>query len=217
VVNPLEFRREKFLGYIEDRRREPRQDILSDLANATYLDGSVPAVMYVVHVASLLFGAGQDTTAHLLGNALRILAEDAGLQDRLRGNLDGVPGFMEEVLRHSGPVKSTFRLAKKPLELAGVAIAPGTHVMIATAAANRDPRRFDDPAEFRPERANAKEHLSFGRGAHTCRARRWPAPKRASPSSGCSPGSRTFGSMMRSMAPPENGGSPTRPLTSSGR
>lgn len=170
VINPLEFRREKFLAYIEDRRRNPREDILSDLANATYPDGSTPPAMDVVHVASLLFGAGQDTTAHLLGGALRILSERPELQKALRADPSAIPAFLEEVLRHSGPVKSTFRLARKPVELGGVAIAPGTHVMIATAAVNRDPRRFDDPAEFRPGRPSARDHLSFGRGAHTCPA-----------------------------------------------
>lgn len=168
IVNPLEYRRDKFLGYVEDRRREPRGDILSQLANDTYPDGSTPDAMDVVHVASLLFGAGQDTTATLLGASLRIIGERPELQDELRGNPALIPAFIEEVLRHSGPVKSTFRLARKPVTLAGVNIAPGTHVMIATAAVNRDPRRFDAPAEFQMGRSSAKDHLAFGRGAHTC-------------------------------------------------
>ena len=70
--------------------------------------------------------------------------------------------------RHSGPVKSTFRLARKPTTLGGVDIPVGTIVMITTAAINRDPRKFDNPAEFRLGRPGIKEHLSFGRGIHTC-------------------------------------------------
>jgi cytochrome P450 len=168
VVNPLDFRRDKFIGYVADRRGSYSNDILSDLANATYPDGSQPAIADVVRVASLLFGAGQDTTATLLGNAVRIVADDAHLQQRLRHDSSLIPAFIEEVLRFNGPVKSTFRLARKPVTLGGVEIAPGTTVMITTAAANRDPVKFEDPNSFIPGRARGKEHLSFGRGIHTC-------------------------------------------------
>jgi len=168
VTNPMDFRRDTFLAYVEERRRAPQGDILSDLANATFPDGSTPSPMDVVRVATLLFGAGQDTTATLLGNCLRILAEDADLQARLRADTALIPDFIEEVLRIAGPVKSTFRLARRPTALGGVDIPVGTVVMITTAAVNRDPRKFDDPAAFRLGRRGAKEHLSFGRGIHTC-------------------------------------------------
>ena len=168
VVNPMEFRHQKFLHYVEDRRAAPRDDILSKLANATFPDGSMPEPMDVVRVATLLFGAGQDTTATLLGNCLKILAERADLQAQLRADIGLVPGFIEEVLRFNGPVKSTFRLARKPMSLGGVDIPVGTTVMITTGAVNRDPRKFEDPAEFRIGRPGAKDHLAFGRGTHTC-------------------------------------------------
>lgn len=168
VVNPMDFRRDKFTRYVEDRRRAPQGDILGELANAAYPDGSTPPVEDVVRVATLLFGAGQDTTATLLGNALRILAERPGLQAELRADPALIPDFLEEVLRFSGPVKSTFRLARKPVTLGGVAIPAGTTVMIASAAVNRDPAKFAAPGEFRMGRANAREHLAFGRGLHTC-------------------------------------------------
>jgi cytochrome P450 len=168
IVNPMDFRRDKFLSYIDDRRRAPQGDILGELANARYPDGSTPEAMDVVRVATLLFGAGQDTTTTLLGNALRIVAERAELQAQLRANPGLIPDFLEEVLRISGPVKATFRLARRPTSLGGVGIPVGTTVMITNAAANRDPRKFDNPAEFRLGRPRAKEHLAFGRGIHTC-------------------------------------------------
>jgi cytochrome P450 len=168
VINPMDFRRDKFFDYVADRRRAPQGDILSDLANATFPDGSTPTPLDVVRVATLLFGAGQDTTATLLGNSLRIIAEQADLQAQLRAEPALIPGFLEEVLRHSGPVKSTFRLARKPTSLGGLDIPVGKVVMITTAAINRDPRKFDSPAEFRLGRPGIKEHLSFGRGIHTC-------------------------------------------------
>jgi len=168
VVNPMDFRRDKFLGYVEDRRRSPQGDVLSDLANTTRADGSKPDAMDVVRIATLLFGAGQDTTATLLGNALKIIAERPDLQAQLRADPSLIPDFLEEVLRMNGPVKSSFRLARKPTSLAGVDIPVGATVMITTAAVNRDPRKFDSPEEFRLGRPGGTEHLAFGRGIHSC-------------------------------------------------
>ena len=168
LINPLEFRKAAFLRYIAERRASPRADILSDLANATYPDGGTPDAMDVVRAASILFGAGQDTTATLLAAALRELAERPALQATLRADPAGLPAFIEEVLRIAGPVKGTYRLARRPMTLGGVAIAPGTTLMLTTAAMNRDPRRFDNPAEFRLDRPAARDHLGFGRGPHTC-------------------------------------------------
>ena len=80
AINPLDFLDEKFHFYIEDRRREPRGDVLSDLAAAKYPDGSTPEVVDVVRTATFLFGAGQETTAKLLGAALQILCDRPDLQ-----------------------------------------------------------------------------------------------------------------------------------------
>jgi cytochrome P450 len=168
VTNPMDFRRDKFTRYVEDRRAAPQDDILGELSTATYGDGSTPPVEDIVRVATLLFGAGQDTTATLLGNALRIVAEEPELQARLRADPGLIADFLEEVLRFGGPVKSTFRLVRKPTSLGGMDLPVGTTVMIATAAVNRDPRKFDAPDEFRMGRPGLKEHLSFGRGIHTC-------------------------------------------------
>lgn len=167
-VNPMDFRRDKFRAYVAARRQTPQGDILGDLAGATYPDGSVPPVDDVVRVATLLFGAGQDTTATLLGNALRILGERADLQAILRENPAQIPDFLEEVLRFSGPVKSTFRLVRKPFSLGGIHLPVGTTIMITSAAVNRDPRKFASPREFCLGRPGAREHLAFGRGIHTC-------------------------------------------------
>jgi cytochrome P450 len=72
------------------------------------------------------------------------------------------------VLRWESPVKGDFRLSKVPTTVGGVDLPAGTTVMVVNAAANRDPRHFDDPAEFKVDRANAREHLSFGHGVHVC-------------------------------------------------
>ena len=156
------------LRYIEDRRREPRADVLTDLALAKYPDGSTPDVTAVVRSATFLFAAGQETTARLLATALKYLAEYPELQDELREHRERIPDFIEEALRIESPVKADFRLARRATTIGGVDIEPGTPVMLLNGAANRDPRRFECPAEFRLDRPNAKEHIAFGRGAHSC-------------------------------------------------
>jgi cytochrome P450 len=167
-LNSLSWLYDWFAGYIEERRREPRNDVLTDLALAKYPDGSTPEVMAVAHQAAVLFASGQETTARLLGAALVYLAEDPELQAELRARPDRVPDFIEECLRMESPIKADFRLAKQATRLAGVDIAPGTPVVIFIGAANRDRRRFDCPSEFRMDRSNSKEHISFGRGIHSC-------------------------------------------------
>jgi len=167
-LNALASLDEWFGTYIEERRREPREDVLTSLARATYPDGSTPEVIDVVRTATFLFAAGQETTARLLATALKYLAEHPELQSELRAQRDRIPDFVEEALRIESPVKSDFRLARRTTSLAGVRIPAGTPVMLLNGAANRDPKRFEHPAEFRMDRPNAKEHIAFGRGNHAC-------------------------------------------------
>ena len=138
------------------------------MALATYPDGSTPDVMSVVRTATFLFAAGQETTARLLATALKYLSEYPELQDELRAHRERIPDFIEEALRIESPVKADFRLARRATTIGGVDIAPGTPVMLLNGAANRDPRRFECPAEFRVDRPNTKEHIAFGRGIHSC-------------------------------------------------
>jgi cytochrome P450 len=165
---PLAYLYDKIGTYIEDRRASPQQDVLTGLALATFPDGSLPEVIDVVRVAANLFSAGQETTVRLLATGFQVLAEDPGLQDRLRKDPDLIPDFVEECLRYESPVKGDFRLAKRATTVGGVDIPAGTCVMVLNGAANRDPRRFEDPTEFRVDRQNARTNLAFGRGLHAC-------------------------------------------------
>ena len=167
-LNALAWLDDCFAEYIEDRRREPRKDVLTDLALATYPDGTTPDVTSVVRTATFLFAAGQETTARLLASALKQLAEHPELQDDLRTHGDQIPSFVEEALRFESPVKTDFRLARRSTTIGGVDVAAGTPVMLLNGAANRDPRRFESPAEFRVDRRNTMDHIAFGRGAHAC-------------------------------------------------
>jgi cytochrome P450 len=166
--NPLSWLDDRFAAYVTDRRANPREDVLTSLAQATYPDGSIPEVLNVVRTATFLFAAGQETTARLLAAALKYLAEHPDIQVRLRENRDEIPGFLEETLRVESPVKADFRLATTSTTVAGVDIEAGTPVMLLNGAANRDPRRYECPHEFRLDRPNAHSHVAFGRGVHSC-------------------------------------------------
>lgn len=167
-VNPLEWLDETFGTYISERRRVPHNDVLGALATTRYPDGTTPEVIDVVRPATFLFAAGQETVTKLLSSAVRVLAEHAEFQQRLRADRSLVGNFIEESLRTESPTKVDFRLARRSTAVGGVDIPAGTVVMLCIGAANRDPRKFEDPHEFRLDRRNAREHLAFGRGVHTC-------------------------------------------------
>ncbi|HTQ18683.1 MAG TPA: cytochrome P450 [Mycobacterium sp.] len=168
AVNPLEFLFDKFRTYLEDRRREPRDDVLTQLATATNEDGSLADLDAIVRTAAFLFGAGQDTSARMLGAVLRIIADNKDIQGRLRSEPGLIPDFIEEVLRLESPTMSDFRMTRVTTTLGGTDIPAGTTVMIHPGAANRDERRFQQPDECHLGRANVREHIAFGRGPHSC-------------------------------------------------
>jgi cytochrome P450 len=165
---PLEFLYGRFTTYIEERRRRPRGDVLTGLATAAFPDGATPEVADVVRVAANVFAAGQETTVRLLGSALLTLAERPDLQRLLRAERQRIPLFIEESLRTESPVKGDFRLARTATTVGGAELPAGTTVMLVNSAANRDPRQFPDPAVFDMERPNARRHIAFGRGVHSC-------------------------------------------------
>ncbi|KUH99428.1 cytochrome [Mycolicibacterium acapulense] len=159
---------EWFVEYIEERRREPREDVLTQLALAKFPDGTTPDAIDVARVATFMFAAGHGTTIDLLSLAMLMVAEHPDLQDRLRYDRSNIPAFIEEMLRFESPIKSNFRLARRATTIGGVEICAGTSLLVMNGAANRDPLRFDDPSEFRLYRPNILQHVAFGRGAHTC-------------------------------------------------
>ena len=108
--SPLEFLYGLFSDYVRDRRAEPRDDVLTGLATATYPDGSTPEVGDVARVAANVFSAGQETTVRLLGASLQTLGERPDIQAQLRKDRSLLPNFIEESLRHESPVKGDFRM-----------------------------------------------------------------------------------------------------------
>lgn len=166
--NPLQWLDDTFYAYIEDRREQPRGDVLTELAQAKYQDGSTPEIIDVVRVATFLFAAGQETTVKLLSAGLRVIAEQPEIQALLRDDHSRIPVFLEETLRTESPVKSHFRMARTTTRVGETTVPAGTTVMLLPGASNRDPRKFDQPDQFRVDRANVREHVAFGRGVHSC-------------------------------------------------
>ncbi|MEJ5976207.1 cytochrome P450 [Novosphingobium sp. PS1R-30] len=118
-----------FYGYLADRRANPRDDILTECAHAKYNDGTTPEIYDLVQLGMFMFGAGQDTSAKLLGNSMKYLVEDQELQSRLRAEPKLIGAFLEEVLRIEGSTNDPNELIigrKKVVEHVG--FGRGKHV-----------------------------------------------------------------------------------------
>lgn len=166
--NPLQWLNEKFYGYIEDRRREPREDVLTELAQAKHEDGSTPDIDDVMNLSTFLFAAGTETTTKLVSSAVRFIADNPGFETMLRDDRSKIPAFLEETLRLESPVKSHFRMARTSTTIGDVDVPAGSTVMVLPGACNRDERKFPEPNEFRADRQNVREQIAFIRGAHSC-------------------------------------------------
>lgn len=166
--DPLVFLKPRFDQYLRDRRQNPQDDLLSELANATFRDGSPPDFDTLSGLARFLFGAAQDTTSRLIAMTTLILAEDPALQDRVRREPGRVGDLIEEVLRFDAPVKAVYRLALTDTTVAGRQVPAGTIVTVCLSAANNDPSHFAEPDRFDIDRPNKRDHLGFSRGAHGC-------------------------------------------------
>jgi cytochrome P450 family 150 subfamily A5 len=165
---PTDYLYQRFTSFIEERRRNPRNDVMTAMATATFPDGTLPEVRDVMLIATNLFAAGQETTARLLGFMFKWIGERPDLQQLLRDERDRIPNFIEECLRLEAPIQCTFRLTRVATEIGGVRIPAGTTVMLMPGAANRDPRVFEAPDEFRLGRPNWRQHNTFGSGVHSC-------------------------------------------------
>lgn len=166
--NPFEFMEPLFLRYVVDRREHPQDDVITKLALATFPDGTLPEPMDVVRIAVFLFAAGQGTTAHLMGNMIRHLADRPELQAIVRADRTLIAPFVEETLRMDSPTKAVFRMARQTHDLFGCPVTAGDSIMLMPGAVNRDARHFPEPDEFRIDRENVRDHVAFGRGIHAC-------------------------------------------------
>ena len=152
---------------LRDRRQEPREDLISELAQAE-LDGEHLTDEEIFSFLRLLLPAGVETTYRSLGNLLFSLLSAPEQLEAVRTDRSLIPQAIEEALRLETPLLNITRLATTDTEVGGVAIPAGSTVMLMLAAANRDEDRYDEPDRFDIFRMNPKPHISFGQGPHAC-------------------------------------------------
>jgi cytochrome P450 len=155
-----------FSKLLEERRRAPREDLVSALSTAE-VDGERLSEKELVSFCTLLLAAGQETTKNLIANAIVCFTDHPDAMHRLTREPALMPTAIEEVLRYLPPVWFLFRLTKGDVELAGQHIPANQMVLAWTASANRDPVQFSDPDRFNIER-EPNRHLAFGHGVHFC-------------------------------------------------
>jgi cytochrome P450 len=152
---------------LAERRREPREDLISELAQAE-LDGEHLSDEEIFSFLRLLLPAGVETTYRATGNMLFSLLSNPQQLDAVRSDRELIPQAIEESLRLETPLLNITRLATKDTEVGGVPIPAGSTVMLLLAAANRDETRYPEPDNYDILRESPKPHVSFGHGPHAC-------------------------------------------------
>lgn len=158
--------RDYFLGYIDDRRTNPREDLLTLLVRAE-ADGDRLSDDEIVNFASLVLHAGHITTTSLIGNTVLCLDANPDVAARVRTDRSLVPGLIEESLRFLSPLAATDRVTSTDATIGSTTIPAGQVIKVWLGAANRDPRQFTNPDVFDPTR-DPNPHIAFGRGVHFC-------------------------------------------------
>jgi cytochrome P450 len=157
---------EYLLGVAEERRRAPREDLLTGLVRAEER-GEKLRDLELASMCVLLLVAGNETTTKLVANGLLALLDHPGQLELLRKEPRRIPAAVDELLRYDGPVQLTSRIVLEDQAFEGRPFERGQQLVLLLAAANRDPETFAEPDRLDVTRANAR-HLAFGQGAHFC-------------------------------------------------
>ena len=155
-----------FRQMLEERKRAPRQDMMSDLL-AAEVDGDHLSMEDAIGFSTLLLLAGHVTTTNLLSQAIRCFDEHPAALMQLRMHPELMPGAIEEVLRYASPVWRLVRTNNQAVTLAGVTIPKDAIIFAWLASANRDPEQFAEPERFDITRT-PNRHVAFGHGIHFC-------------------------------------------------
>jgi cytochrome P450 len=160
-------------GMIDDRRENGGDDLLTDLVNAR-VEGEEPLTdPQVMSIMQQFMVAGNETTTSTLAGCLLQLIRNPDQMEKAKAAAGGrdpklLGNMVEESLRYETPSAGMWRIVKEDTELGGVELPTGSVVQLRYAAANRDPRKFENPDKFDIERKNARAHLAFGKGPHMC-------------------------------------------------
>jgi cytochrome P450 len=160
-----------FQPIFERLRKEPDDTLLSDMVNRVIPEWERPLTDNELHAEMMAdtFVGGSETTTNAIGYGLKLLIENPDVWQKLRSNPDKyLRTFCEEVVRLEGPVQGLFRMAANDIEMHGVLIPKGAMINVRYAAANRDEREFECPADLNLEREKPGRHIGFGSGIHHC-------------------------------------------------
>ncbi len=166
----VEFQR-YFIERIEEKRANPTEDVISDLVHANLAEEGDPRAMDYSELLSILqqlLVAGNETTSHTLTAGLYYLTADPALRARVTADPSLIPSFVEETLRLLSPTNNMWRVATRDADIGGFPIRKGEVLLVRYGSGNRDAHRFIDPDAFDPARPDARDHLAFGAGIHTC-------------------------------------------------
>lgn len=152
----------------EEKRREPGEDILSDLVQARFNDERPLDTHELLSIAEQVLVGGNETTTNAIASGVKLLLENPEQEALLRSDPSLLPTFVEEVLRLESPTQGLFRLTVRDALLGGTEIPKGSLVQLRFGAANRDPRQFTEPDRLDVRRSNARTQLAFSQGAHVC-------------------------------------------------
>ena len=150
----------------EQRRREPRDDLMSGLLAAEE-EGDRLSSDEVYATLELLLIAGNETTTNLIGNGMLALLSHPEQYERLHRDPSLLDSALEELLRYDPPVQATSRIALEDVEIDGLTVRKGQNVIVVMGAANRDPEIFPEPDSLDLGRSG-NNHLAFGHGVHFC-------------------------------------------------
>jgi hypothetical protein len=166
-ADPVERADAVFTELVADRRREPRDDLISALL-AVGRDGGEPlSEDEILGFCYLLLVGGNDTTMNLIGNGMVLLADHPGQRAELVADPSALPLAIEEMLRRQPPTQTSARQSTRDIELHGTTIPADSRVLLVWGAAGLDEREFDDPLRFDIHRT-PNRHMSLGHGAHFC-------------------------------------------------
>ncbi|MFJ5044494.1 cytochrome P450 [Streptomyces sp. NPDC088719] len=157
------------IDMVGEKRRQPRDDLMSDLIRTTDVDGDRLSPDELIGMAWLLLVTGFETTVNLIASGVLALLRHPEQLAALRADLTLIDNAVEEMLRYDSPVETTtYRFTTEPVEIGGAEIPGGGElVLIALADANRDPARFAEPDRFDIRRPKGG-HVAFGHGIHYC-------------------------------------------------
>ena len=154
------------MEHFEKSTKSPRPGLIGDLAGR-YAAGELEQLP-ALGIMLTLFSAAGESTASLLGSAAWILVRHSEIQEQVRARPELLGAFIEETLRFESPFRGHYRHVVRDTTLAGVDVPADSRLLLMWGAANRDPRQFDTPNEFRLDRSGGKGHVTFGKGAHFC-------------------------------------------------